>query len=124
MSAGEQDINTSDQQLALERLDRLAYFLDASLEVPFTNFRIGIDSLIGLIPGIGDAASGLVSLAIIYRGWRLGVSFPVVVRMLLNLLLDVVVGTIPVAGDLFDMAFKANLRNVDLIRNNLRKQEL
>ena len=124
MSAGEQDINTSDQQLALERLERLAYFLDASLEVPFTNFRIGIDSLIGLIPGIGDAASGLVSLAIIYRGWRLGVSFPVVVRMLLNLLLDVVVGTIPVAGDLFDMAFKANLRNVDLIRNNLRKQEL
>lgn len=124
MSAGEQDINTSDQQLELERLERLAYFLDASLDVPFTNFRIGIDSLIGLIPGIGDAASGLISLAIIYRGWRLGVSFPVVVRMLLNLLLDVVVGTIPVAGDLFDMAFKANLRNVDLIRNNLRKQEL
>jgi len=124
MNAGEQDINTSDQQLALERLERLAYFLDASLDVPFTNFRIGIDSLIGLIPGIGDAASGLISLAIIYRGWRLGVSFPVVVRMLLNLLLDVVVGTIPVAGDLFDMAFKANLRNVDLIRNNLRKQEL
>ncbi len=124
MNAGEQDINTSDQQLALERLERLAYFLDASLDVPFTNFRIGIDSLIGLIPGIGDAASGLISLAIIYRGWRLGVSFPVVVRMLLNLLLDVVVGTIPVAGDLFDMAFKANLRNVDLIRNNLRKQGL
>ncbi|EGG99295.1 hypothetical protein imdm_1275 [gamma proteobacterium IMCC2047] len=123
MSAGEQDINTSDQQLELERLERLAYFLDASLDVPFTNFRIGIDSLIGLIPGIGDAASGLISLAIIYRGWRLGASFPVVVRMLLNLLLDVVVGTIPVAGDLFDMAFKANLRNVDLIRNNLRKQE-
>lgn len=121
MTTEEHD-RTNDQQAELERLERLAYLLDASIEVPFTKFRIGIDSLIGLIPGIGDAASGLISLAILYRGWRLGVGAPVLLRMFWNLLVDVVIGSVPVAGDLFDMAFKANLRNVDIIKAALEKR--
>lgn len=113
---------SSEQRAEQERLERLATLLDASIKIPFTEFRIGLDSLIGLIPGIGDVASGLISLLVVYRGWRLGVGLPTVMRMLWNLLVDVIVGTIPIAGDVFDMVYKANLRNVALIDNALKNK--
>jgi hypothetical protein len=101
------------------RLDRLAWLLDSSIPLPVGDFRIGIDSIVGLIPGIGDAAGAAVSLYILAEAWRLGVSRRTLAQMGFNILLELVVGTIPLAGDLFDMAFKANQRNVRLIHRSL-----
>lgn len=122
MSSGN-DPHSDSQAAELTRLDRLAKLLDASIQIPFTRFRIGLDALVGLIPGVGDMASALISAAIIYRGWRLGVGPATVFRMLWNLLLDLLIGTIPVVGDLFDMVYKANLRNVELIKAALKNVE-
>ncbi len=98
----------------LVNLERLAWFLDSSVALP-GGFRIGADSLIGLIPGIGDAAGALVSAYIMAQGFRLGATPSVFLRMGMNVALDLIVGAIPVIGDLFDMAFRANRRNVELL---------
>jgi len=100
---------------ASEQLDALAWLMDNSLPIPFFG-RIGLDALIGLVPGIGDIASGAVSVVLILRGIQLGLPRIVVVQMTLNAALDLVVGVIPVLGDIFDAWFKANTRNVALLR--------
>lgn len=92
----------------------LAWLLDASIRVPFTQFRIGLDSLMGLVPGIGDAAGAVTSGFIIVQAWRMGAGPLTLARMVGNVLLETAVGIVPVLGDIFDMAYKANLRNVDL----------
>src|SRR6056297_126310 len=105
-----------DQRLA--RLRRLAHVLDSSVPLP-GGYRIGIDGIIGLIPGIGDAAGALLSSYILLESHRLGVSTRVLMRMAFNVLVEAVVGLIPVAGDLFDFAWKANHRNVALLEEQL-----
>jgi hypothetical protein len=106
----------------LERLEKLAIQLDTSFKIPFTRFRVGLDSIIGLVPGVGDVGTGCVSSWIVYNGWRLGASKPTVIHMLWNLGLDVLIGSVLLMGDIFDVAWKANLRNVILLRRNLYKQ--
>jgi len=108
------------RQRALRRLDRLANVLDTWIQVPFLRTRIGLDGLIGLVPGIGDAATGAVSLYIVAEAWRLGVPVTTILRMLGNVGVDTVIGAIPLFGDLFDFAYKANRRNVELLRRALR----
>lgn len=98
-----------------ERLSRVAWLLDNSLQIPGTNFRIGIDSLIGLIPGFGDAIGALLSSYILAEAARLGIPKATLVRMGLNVALETIVGMIPIAGDIFDMTWKANQRNVRLL---------
>ena len=99
-----------------DKLDRLAWILDSSIPIPGTPWKIGLDGLIGLIPGIGDISAGVISSYILFQALRLGVPPLVVARMALNILLESVLGVIPVVGDIFDFAFKANQRNVALMR--------
>jgi Domain of unknown function (DUF4112) len=104
---------------ALRRLDSLSYLLDNSIRVPGTRARFGLDAVIGLIPGFGDAAGALMSAYIVVQAARMGTPVPTLVRMVLNVGIEALFGAVPVAGDLFDAAFKANARNVALLRGEL-----
>lgn len=89
--------------------------MDDAVRIPGTNFRIGLDAVLGLIPGVGDVAGGATTAYTIIAAHRLGAPKSVLIRMLFNVLLDTLVGSIPVLGDLFDASFRANRRNVQLI---------
>lgn len=102
-----------------QRLQRLARLLDSEFRLPGTRWRIGLDPLIGLVPGIGDAASAGISLWLIAEAGRLGVPSGTLLKMLLNLLVDTTAGSIPVLGDVFDAGYKANLRNLALLERAL-----
>jgi hypothetical protein len=103
----------------LEHLSSLANLLDNSIPVPGTRMRVGLDAIIGLIPGIGDAVGGAASAYIIFQAARLGAPVAVLLRMLLNVGIEVVLGVIPFIGDLFDAGWKANLRNIALLRRTV-----
>ncbi len=111
---------TREQRIA--RLDALAKLLDVAFIMPGTNIRYGIDGLIGLIPVIGDLITTAISLWIVREARALGAPWHVTARMLGNVALDGVVGMVPLAGDAFDVMFKANIRNVRLLRRWLDKQ--
>ncbi|HYJ78007.1 MAG TPA: DUF4112 domain-containing protein [Longimicrobiaceae bacterium] len=104
----------------LRRLDALAYLLDNSIPIPGTGRRVGLDALIGLVPGVGDAAGALLSSYIVVEGARLGAPPAVLLRMVLNVGVEAVAGALPFAGDLFDAWWKANDRNVRLLRRTVR----
>ena len=91
--------------------------MDTAVRIPGTGISFGADSILGLLPGIGDAGSAVVSLLIINEAWRLGVPKALLVQMLYNVGLDTGIGAIPLLGDLFDVYFKSNKRNADLIRD-------
>ncbi|OMH39711.1 hypothetical protein BGP75_02310 [Motiliproteus sp. MSK22-1] len=112
--------HSSETQQELDRLDRLATLLDAAFRVPGTRWRFGLDGLIGLIPGVGDAFGGITSLYLISRAWRLKIPFTTFIRMLINAALEFVIGSIPLIGDLFDFWYKANLRNIKLLQQALK----
>lgn len=98
-------------------LDRLTYYLDQFFRIPGTQIRFGLDPLLGLLfPGGGDAISSLLSGYLIWRSIRYGLPKIVVARMVLNVGLDYVLGSLPVIGDLFDFGFKANQKNLNLVR--------
>ena len=105
----------SESETTRERLNRLAWLLDNSIPIPGLRFRIGLDALIGLIPGIGDAVGVLLSTYILGEAARLGVPKTILIRMAFNVAIEGVIGIIPFAGDVFDAAWKANQRNVRLI---------
>ncbi|MEZ5568657.1 MAG: DUF4112 domain-containing protein [Halioglobus sp.] len=109
-----QETPGTDIALNMTWLRRYARLMDSSIRLPF-GARIGLDSVIGLVPGLGDIAGAIFSSVILIHAWRGGVSLPVMLRLLANVLLEVVVGSVPVIGDLFDMAFKANERNVRIL---------
>jgi hypothetical protein len=102
-------------------LQRLEILLDEAFRVPGTNFRFGIDGIIGLVPGLGDVLAGLLSLIIPLAAWIRGVPYITLVRMAVNLAIDVLVGTIPIFGDIFDVAWKANRRNYRLLQLHLHE---
>jgi hypothetical protein len=102
-----------------KRLQRLAWLMDSSIPLP-GGYRIGLDGLVGLVPGIGDIAGAMVSSYIIVEAGRLGAPRSLLVRMGFNVLLETVIGAVPVLGDLFDFAYKANLRNVRLLEGYVR----
>jgi hypothetical protein len=99
----------------LAGLQRLARALDAAVRVPGTNVRIGLDAVLGLIPGAGDVAGGLLSTFIILHAARLGAPGSVLARMVMNVAIDSLVGAVPILGDLFDVGWKSNMRNVQLL---------
>src|SRR4051794_24802632 len=105
-------------QQSLETLRRMARLFDAQFRVPGTQVRFGIDPLIGLIPGIGDLASPLLTIAMIWQAARLRIPKVVLMRMVLNALIDAGVGAIPVFGDLFDFAWKATEWNMVLLERH------
>lgn len=92
----------------------MAWLLDASIPLP-GGFRIGLDGLLGLIPGVGDAIGGGLSGWLLYQGYKQNVPKMILARMVLNVVIDAVLGAIPVLGDIFDFFFKANLRNAQLL---------
>jgi len=102
-----------------QRLRRLSWLLDNSIRLP-TGHRIGIDGLIGLIPGLGDLFGAAMSSYFMLQASRLGVSKAVIGHMGVNIVFETIVGAIPVLGDLFDLAFKANARNYRLIEDYLQ----
>lgn len=114
------EVVTLDQR-RLDRLRRVGWLLDNSLPIPGTRFRLGIDQLIGLVPGIGDLIGGLLSLYIIVEASRMGVPRSLLLRMGWNVAVDTLVGEIPILGDMFDIGFKANLRNLALLDGYVRR---
>jgi hypothetical protein len=110
-------IEPGDEKRAalVRRLDALAHLLDNSIPVPGTGTRFGLDAVVGLIPGIGDAVGGLMSAYIVFEAARLGAGPAVIMRMLLNVGVETVFGAVPIIGDLFDAGWKANAKNVRLL---------
>lgn len=100
---------------SIRRLQRLARFLDSGFTVPGTQARFGADAIIGLVPGIGDFITSILSAYIVMQAIRLGASGKTVAMMVGNILLDLVVGAIPAVGDLADFFFRSNQRNLQLM---------
>lgn len=100
-------------------MEKLAWVLDGAIPVPGTGFRFGVDSIIGLVPGVGDVVGLLLGAAILYEGVRIGAPRTLMVRMLRNSVLDAVMGVVPVIGDIADFAFKSNKRNARLLLDHL-----
>ncbi len=116
------EVGTLDPR-RLGRLRRVGYLLDSSIAIPGTRFRFGVDSLIGLVPGIGDLVGGVLSLYIVLESARMGAPRSVLARMGWNVALDTLVGEVPILGDLFDVGFKANLRNLALLDGVVREPD-
>jgi hypothetical protein len=108
------EIGTVDRS-RVERLHGLARMLDSAFVVPGTNFRFGLDAIIGLIPGVGDLIGAGLSGFILVEAARIGIPKSVMLRMGWNVAVETVVGAVPFAGDLFDAAYKANNRNIRLL---------
>ncbi len=108
-----------EEEIALQRVARLAYWLDDRFRIPGTRRRVGLDGLLGLIPGIGDTATTLIAAYIVFEAARLGVPRTTIARMLANIGVDFAIGLVPLVGDLADLAWKANRRNARLLRDHL-----
>ena len=102
-----------------ENLDILSHILDDFIKVPGTSIRFGLDGIMGVVPGIGDILGGIASCIIIIAAWMRGVSYVTVTRMVANVAIEVVVGSIPILGDMFDIAWRANRRNYALLTGSL-----
>jgi hypothetical protein len=111
----------ANRRMRTQHLERLAWILDNSIRIPGTNYRIGVDGLIGLIPGLGDIIGALLSSYIVAAASQVGVPGVVLVRMALNIALESIIGAIPVVGDIFDFVWKANKRNVELLNQYAKK---
>jgi hypothetical protein len=108
-------------EAAVARIEAISRLMDDLFEIPGTNVRVGLDAIIGLVPVIGDLISQAISSYLIWEARQLGVSRFTVARMVANSAVDTVVGIIPFAGDAFDVAFRANRKNVALLKAHLAK---
>ena len=104
-----------DRQQRLNRVRWIASTMDDRYTVPGTRVRFGWDSIIGLLPGVGDVVTSAASFVVVHHAWRLGAPFSVLKRMIGNISLDLAFGCIPIFGDAFDLVWKANRRNAELI---------
>lgn len=105
---------------ALERLRGLSHLLDNAIAIPGLGYRVGLDPLLGLLPGGGDLMTGVISVYIVAEAARLGVPAATLGRMGFNILLELLIGTVPMIGDLFDVIWKANAQNVTLLEQHIR----
>jgi len=111
----------ADYETTVESVETLAQVMDSQFIIPGTSIRLGLDTMIGLIPGIGDAIGLGVSSYIVMRGVQIGVPKHKQSKMVFNIILDALIGTVPIIGDLFDMGWKANNRNAQIIRDHFEK---
>ena len=127
MSARMTEHHRGDEQIAAlkrrdesrARLQRIAKLMDSQIRVPVIGLRIGADAIIGLVPGVGDAVTGLIGAYLIYEAQRLGIPRSAVLRMVANIAFDTAVGAIPVAGDIWDFFFRANDRNMRILARHV-----
>ena len=117
-----EQVKQTKQKATLARLERFSQITDSSIRIPFTNFKFGVDALIGLVPFIGDVAGLILSTYILFEAQKLGVSWHIKLRILFNMAIDFIGGLVPVFGDIFDVFFKANTRNTRLLKNHITKQ--
>ena len=106
-----------DRSAGLARLDALATFMDGAFVIPGTNIRMGAAGLIGLVPVAGDMIGGAISSYIVWEARQLGAPGWLIARMMLNVAIETGFGAVPLLGDMFDVMFRANLRNVALLKN-------
>ena len=107
----------------LKRVRALSHLLDNAIPIPGLGYRIGLDPILGLLPGGGDLFSGLLSAYIVIEAARLGASAASLTRMVFNILLEVLVGTAPMVGDVFDAAWKANAKNMALLEAHMQNPQ-
>jgi hypothetical protein len=119
---GRSPLSDIERTRRLRRLQAVATVMDTAIAIPGTNIRFGADSLLGLLPGVGDVAGALVGLAIVNEARRLGVPGHKMGKMIANVGLDAAVGAVPLLGDLFDVYFKSHRRNVQLILDHFESE--
>lgn len=110
------------QRAILARLETFSRITDSSIGIPFTRFQIGVESIIGLLPVVGDIAGLVLSGYVLFEAQRAGAGRDVKLRMLRNMGIDFVGGLVPVVGDAFDAIYKANIRNTRLLKRHLEEQ--
>lgn len=110
---------TPEEVAALRRLEQLARWLDSAVRIPGTDIRFGIDAVLGLIPGIGDAASTMIGGYLVLEARRLGAPTGTIARMAGNIAVDALLAAVPVVGDVFDVFWRANDRNIEILREHL-----
>ena len=110
----------ADVERSIRRAQNIARWMDDRFRIPGTNRRVGLDGVLGMIPGIGDVLTTGVSVMIMKEAWAHGLPKTVIGRMGANLLIDTVVGAVPLVGDLFDFGWKANRKNAELLTRHLR----
>lgn len=117
--------NTLNQShvASLRRLRRISHLLDNAIPIPGTKYRIGLDPILGLIPGGGDLIGSIFAGYVVFKSAQMGVPRETLVQMATNIVFDTVAGTVPVAGDLFDVAWKANIKNIELLDAHLGSPE-
>jgi Domain of unknown function (DUF4112) len=113
--------DATSRRAALDRIDMLATAFDTAFIVPGTNVRFGVESILRLVPAFGDFAASALSFYLLYEASRLGVPKFLMARMVANVLLEGTVGAVPIAGDAFDIYFRANRRNVALLRTHFAR---
>jgi hypothetical protein len=113
------ELVNEDEEGARKRLEGLAWLFDNSIPIPGLKIRVGLDAIVGLVPGIGDLISAGVSMYLMSEASKLGVSRAILIRMAGNVMIDTIIGAIPFVGDLFDIGWKANTRNVRLLVEHL-----
>ena len=115
-------IDTNDAEI--RRLEAIADWLDSKFVIPGTKLRFGLDFVLGILPGVGDGVAAVPAAYLILEAQRLGAPPALLMRMGFNVLLDLAVGAIPLVGDLFDFGFKANRRNIALLKQYLGIDEI
>ncbi|MBD1921255.1 DUF4112 domain-containing protein [Microcoleus sp. FACHB-831] len=112
-------MNTLERLATLDRIRKLSRLMDNAIRIPGTPFRIGLDPIMGLVPGAGDVVATAFSAYIIYLAARFNLPREVITKMIFNIGLEAAVGTIPLVGDLFDAYYKSNIRNLALLEQHL-----
>ncbi len=121
-SGDEKKIKDEDLEENLNSLKRLAHWLDECIKVPGTEWKIGVDGIVGLIPIVGDITTGCLSAYIIYQARKFNIPKKTLLKMIWNATLDIGIGFIPILGDQFDLYWKANLANVKLVISHIENE--
>jgi hypothetical protein len=124
MHGTRQPASSASAEQSVARMEALARLMDGAFVLPGTNIRLGLDAIIGLVPVAGDIISGVISSYLIWEARQLGAPRWLVARMMANTLLDTTVGAIPIIGDAFDVMFRANMKNMALLRRHMEKRGL
>ena len=111
------------EEKTILRLRKLSRLLDSRFKIPVLNIPIGLDAIIGLIPGIGDTATAALSVYIIYEAHKVGARKSTIIRMIVNTGLDYLIGLLPVLGDFFDVLNKSNVKNIELLLDDLENRQ-